>query len=157
MSDDLDDLKSALNAATPAPDPAKKAEHLALAQKNFADLQGSRDGARLTSDGPKRGWFTGVVKMFSTMSTKGALTATTALAAVGLIMIAPQWLQTSDISLPKLSPPVTQEQIKKDLLLRMELEETADEGLSREADSVAMAPAPEPAASLSSESVVGGT
>ena len=89
MNDDLDDLRTAMQKATPAPDPAEKAAHLALAQKNFADLQGSREDARLTSDRPKRGLFTGVMKMFATMSTKGALGATTALAAVGLIVFLP--------------------------------------------------------------------
>jgi Ca-activated chloride channel homolog len=113
MNDDLDDLKSALNGATPAPDPDIKAAHLALAQKNFAALQGSRDDTRQTSVAPKRGLFTGVAKMFSTMSTKGALTATTALAAVGLIVILPDWSQAPIPSLPK--PAVVQDAAEPDL------------------------------------------
>jgi len=133
MSDDLDDLKLALDAATPAPDPEKKAAHLALAQKNFANLQGSRDEARLTSDRPKTGLFRGVAKMISTMSTKGALTATTALAAVGLILIAPQWLQTPDVSLPRAPQPVLQDELKSDTDARREVAEA-------EADDVASAP-----------------
>jgi len=124
MNDDLEDLKSALNAATPTPDPAKKTAHLALAHKNFAAFQESRAEPRLTSDRPRRGLFTGVAKMFTTMTTKGALAATTALAAVGLIMIAPQWLQAPDISLPKAPLPVMQEEAKSDARLRREVAET---------------------------------
>ncbi len=91
MSDDLDDLKAAMNAATPAPDAGKKAEHLALARKNFADLQESRDGVRQTSDRPEKGLFRGVAKMFSMMSRRGALTASTALVALGLVAVVPNW------------------------------------------------------------------
>ena len=130
MNDDLEDLKSALNAATPTPDPAKKTAHLALAQKNFAAFQESRTEPRLTSDRPRRGLFTGVAKMLTTMTTKGALTATTALAAVGLIMIAPQWLQAPDISLPKAPLPVMQDEAKSDARLRREVAETEADDMS---------------------------
>ena len=34
MTDDLDDLKNLMNAATPRPDPARRAENLALAKEN---------------------------------------------------------------------------------------------------------------------------
>ncbi len=131
MSDDLDDLKMAMDAATPDPDPDKKAAHLALAQKNFANLQGSRDEARLTSDRPKTGLFTGVAKMMSTMSTKGALTATTALAAVGLILIAPQWLQTPDVGLPRSPQPLTHEESRRDTRPLSEIAEVEDDVWSR--------------------------
>jgi len=140
MSDDLDDLKSALNAATPTPDPAKKAANLALAQKNFTALQGSRNGARPTVDAPKRGWFTGVANMFSTMSTKGVLTATTALAAVGLIVIMPDWSQTVDLGLPKAPLPVVQKEIKSDARLRSEVAEAdTDEMMAAESGSLSRA------------------
>ena len=89
MTDDLDDLKAAMRAATPEPDTDKKAAHLALAQKNFAALQESRDGARQTSDRPKTGLFRGVANMFSIMSTRGALTASTALVTLGLVAVVP--------------------------------------------------------------------
>ncbi|GHF34494.1 vWA domain-containing protein [Seohaeicola zhoushanensis] len=89
MSDDLDDLKAAMKAATPAPDAAKKAAHLALAQKNFADLQGSRDEARLTSDRPGWGIWTGARQMLNFMTTRGGLTATTALVAIGFVTLTP--------------------------------------------------------------------
>ncbi len=35
MTEDLDDLRQAMKAATPAPDAAKKAAHLAVARKKF--------------------------------------------------------------------------------------------------------------------------
>ncbi|MDF3414733.1 VWA domain-containing protein [Sulfitobacter sp. M57] len=89
MSDDLDDLKSLMNAATPHPDAARKSENLALAQKNFADLQGSRDGVRLTSDRPKTGIISGVRNMLSTLTSRAGLTASTAIVAVGLVMLSP--------------------------------------------------------------------
>ena len=38
MSDDLNDLKQALQATTPTPEAARKAEHLMLAEKNFERL-----------------------------------------------------------------------------------------------------------------------
>ena len=82
MTDDLDDLKSALNAATPAPDAARKAENLALAQKNYADLQGSRDGARPTSDRPVPGLWRGVLTMVNALTSRGGLVATTALVVI---------------------------------------------------------------------------
>ncbi|SHI47099.1 Ca-activated chloride channel family protein [Shimia gijangensis] len=91
MSDDfdLDDLKAAMTAATPAPDGSRKAENLALAQKNFDQRQGSTDETRLTSDAPKRGLFRGVIEMLQTFPAKAALTATTAMVAVGMIVYLP--------------------------------------------------------------------
>ena len=142
MSDDLDILKSAMDTATPAPDPDKKAAHLALAQKNFADLQGSRDGLRPTSEAPKRGWFTGVAKMFSkftVFSTKGALSATTALAAVGLIVFIPQWSQTPGVGqntgLPDELVPVLNDVVSNTPKLRQEFGE-AGETFAAESDAV---------------------
>ncbi|MFC4669027.1 von Willebrand factor type A domain-containing protein [Seohaeicola nanhaiensis] len=89
MSDDLDDLKAAMKAATPAPDAARKAAHLALAQKNFADLQGSREEARPKSDRPGWGLWTGARQMLNFMTTRGGLTATTALVAIGFVSLTP--------------------------------------------------------------------
>ncbi|MFK7836734.1 MAG: von Willebrand factor type A domain-containing protein [Sulfitobacter sp.] len=89
MTDDLDDLKNLMNAATPRPDAARKAENIALAQKNFADLQGSRDETRLTSDRPKAGFISGVKKMLNTLTSRAGLTATTALVALGFVMLTP--------------------------------------------------------------------
>ena len=89
MSDDLDDLKSLMNSATPRPDATRRAENIALAQKNFADLQGSRDGTRLTSDRPKTGLISGVKNMLTTLTSRAGLTASTAIVAVGLIVLSP--------------------------------------------------------------------
>ncbi|MGJ8556374.1 MAG: vWA domain-containing protein [Sulfitobacter geojensis] len=89
MSDDLDELKSLLYAATPGPDSKTKADNIALAQKNFADLQGSRDAARLTSDRPKKGLISGVRNMLTTLTSRAGLTASTAIVAVGLVMLSP--------------------------------------------------------------------
>ncbi|MHA6264752.1 vWA domain-containing protein [Arenibacterium sp. CAU 1754] len=89
MSDHLNDLKAAMKSTTPAPDGAKKAAHLALAQKNFEQLQGSRDGARPKSDRPAGGLWTGVRHMFNVMTSRGALVASTAIVAVGFIFLTP--------------------------------------------------------------------
>lgn len=89
MTDDLDKLKAALEAATPAPDAGRKAADLALAQKNFADLQGSRAAPRPKSDGPDRGFWTGAKKMIGTMTSRSGLVVTTAMVAVGLAVLTP--------------------------------------------------------------------
>ena len=86
---DLDDLKAAFAAATPRVDPAIRAAHLALAQENFDRLQGLRTPARLTLERPRRGVIQGVIDMLNTMTTKGGLTITTALVAVGFLTLSP--------------------------------------------------------------------
>ena len=121
--DDLDDLKSAMDAATPAPDADKRAENIALAQKNFAALQGSADGQRLTTDGSKTGLIAGVRNMFNGLTTRGALTATTALAAFGLILVVPQLVLDPTGPLPFDAPRI----------------------LEREADDIDLAAVSEPA------------
>lgn len=89
MTDDLDTLKAAMQAATPAPDAAQKAADLALARKNFAALQGSQSGARPTVNRPTTGLWTGAKTMLMKLTTPAGLTATTALVAVGLVMMVP--------------------------------------------------------------------
>ncbi|WP_371225020.1 vWA domain-containing protein [Roseovarius sp. 2305UL8-3] len=112
MTDELDDLKAAMKAATPAPDAAKKAADIALARKNFADLQESRDGTRLTSEHPKTGWSRGVRQMLNALNPRAALTATTAIVAVGMLAVIPNWQQGPEgydfSSTPK--PMVVQEE-----------------------------------------------
>ena len=88
MTDDLDDLKRALDAATPAPDADKRDAAIALAKKNFDDLQETGASARPTSDRPGWGLFRGVKNMFAN-TTRGMLTATTTLAALGLLAVIP--------------------------------------------------------------------
>ncbi|PYG29482.1 vWA domain-containing protein [Pelagimonas varians] len=90
---EFDDLKRALDAAAPAPDAARKQDNFALAMENFDDLQFSRqgnaNGARPTSEHPKTGLLRGVRNMIAHFSTKGLLTASTALAAFGLVVFLP--------------------------------------------------------------------
>lgn len=89
MSDDLNDLKNMMNAATPRADAARRAENIALAQKNFETLQGSRDDARPTSNRPLQGLWTGAKNMLNTLTSRAGLTACTALVAVGLVGFTP--------------------------------------------------------------------
>ena len=89
MTDDLNDLKSMMDAATPRPDPVRRAENLALAQENFEKNQGSRAAPRPTPvTGPSALW-TGVKTLLDTLTTKGGLTATTALVASGFLFLTP--------------------------------------------------------------------
>ncbi|KPU84285.1 von Willebrand factor A [Marinosulfonomonas sp. PRT-SC04] len=88
MSDDLQHLKNALRAATPAP--SKKVTDLALAMKNFDDLQTSRQGspdeARHNPDRPTlmSRLTSGALDMFHNLTTRSALAATTSITAVGI-------------------------------------------------------------------------
>ena len=156
MTDDLDDLKAAMNAATPRPDPAVKAAHLALAEKNFADLQGSRDGARLNSDRPRGGLWSGVRKMFATMTTRGGLVATTAIVAVAFVVLSPagrDLLSPRDLTRPAV---VEEREADEAMGLQDTLQETAEQMAepALEAPAVAMpSPAPQaPAAELATRS-----
>ncbi|WP_108815476.1 vWA domain-containing protein [Loktanella sp. Alg231-35] len=90
MTDDLDDLKSMMADATPRPDAARRAENLALAQRNFDALQGSQGDARPTAGTGPKGLWTGVKTMMNAMTSKGGLTATTALVACGFLILTPQ-------------------------------------------------------------------
>jgi Ca-activated chloride channel family protein len=87
---ELDEIKSALRAATPAPDPATRAAHLRLAQENFDALQGSRNAPRPTSATSSLGRWIGVKTMLNNLTTKGGLTVTTALVACGFLFLTPQ-------------------------------------------------------------------
>ncbi|PUB10838.1 vWA domain-containing protein [Yoonia sediminilitoris] len=89
MNDDLDDLRAMMDSATPRPDAARRAENLALAQKNFDDLQGSRTAPRPTSATKAQGLWTGVKNMLDTFTSKAALTTTTALVACGFLILTP--------------------------------------------------------------------
>ena len=100
---DLDTLKSAMAAATPAPDAARRAENLARAQENFIAAQGLPVETRQTSIRPeKRGILHGVFEMIMTRTMAG-LTATTAIVAVGLLYFTPlgQDLTRDRIPLPE--------------------------------------------------------
>lgn len=94
MSDefDLDKLTSAMKAATPTPDAAKRDASIALAEANFEKLHAARQGS--ASDvrpnpetAHKTGLISGVREMFSRLTTKGVLAATTSVATLGVAMI----------------------------------------------------------------------
>lgn len=90
---DLDDLKRAMADATPAPDAMRKADAMARSQEIFANAQGSLLAARQSSETPtNRGFFKGAFDMLISKTT-GALTATTALVAVGFLFLSPQGQQ----------------------------------------------------------------
>jgi Ca-activated chloride channel family protein len=90
MSDDLDDLKRAFDAALPRADPDKRAEAIALAMKNFDRVQESDALARQTSEPTREGGvFRGARQMLANISNRGFLTATTAIAAVAMVALIP--------------------------------------------------------------------
>lgn len=90
MADEFDDLKRALDAATPVPDPARKAAVLAQAQETFTAFQGSQTEARHTEQlGLGARLLNGVRKMFDAMTTRGGLVTSTALVALGVIILNP--------------------------------------------------------------------
>ncbi len=87
--DDLDDLKATLDTATPAPDAARRAENIALAEKNFAARQETAKPMRSTSDSQTQARFRGVLSMIKALTPRQALTATTAIVAVGIVAYLP--------------------------------------------------------------------
>ncbi|SMX33519.1 vWA domain-containing protein [Maliponia aquimaris] len=112
MSDDLDDLKRAFDAGLPKADAGRRAEAIALAMKNFDDLQ---DAGQETARQPRQtseptregGVFRGLKMMFANLSHRGFLTATTALAAVAMVALIPV---LNDSKPPQVSPlPVAEE------------------------------------------------
>ena len=91
MTDPLDELKRAMDRATPTPDPARRAANLARAEETFERAQGLAAAPRPTHDRPT-GWAglkTGVGRMFAALAARPALAATTGLAALGLIVLVP--------------------------------------------------------------------
>ncbi len=99
--DDLQDLKAAMRAASPAPDAARKARNLALAEKNYAELQGSRVGARPNSERPVSGLWRGIRSMLNVVSSRGGLIGTTALIAVTFVAFGP----ISELAMPPAPSP----------------------------------------------------
>ena len=171
MSDDLDDLKAAMRAATPAPDAARKAEDIALAQKNFATLQESREAVRQNSERPRAGLIRGVMNMIMRMNTRGVLTATTALVALGLVAVVPDWQNAPRLPGPQ---PVVLEsddvladrsdertrQVVEEQFATEAAPEIAAEPAPTEALEAESAPAPQevqPSATLKREQVLGLT
>lgn len=141
MTDPLDDLKSAFDRATPAPDPARKADILARAQENFDRAQGSAADPRPTPDRPRlaAGFRNGVGHMLSTLSSRGALAAGTAIVAVGVVMLLPV-LQQSGPPMP--FPAVMDEAAPPPPLVTVE-ERAEDDTLAPMAE-IAASPEPVP-------------
>ena len=91
MTDDLHDLRRALQAA-PGPDDAAKARATALAMENFDRLQGSADAARSSQDRPEGAApLTGVRRMLNILTARPILAMTTSAAAlvIGVAVILP--------------------------------------------------------------------
>ena len=88
MTDDLEHLRRAMDAATPPVDPDRRAANLQLGKNNFDAIQGSAQAARLTSESRPIGarLIAGVFTMLNTMTSRGGLVASTAIVAVGLIL-----------------------------------------------------------------------
>jgi Ca-activated chloride channel homolog len=96
MTDELDQLRAAMKAATPAPDAGVKEVTLRLALENFDRAQGSFGDARQTEDRPvKAGLFSGVFQMISRFSTRQMLAGTASAAAVvvGIVAVGPMLLR----------------------------------------------------------------
>ncbi len=89
MTDELDALRSALKAATPAADPALRETTLRLALHNFDRSQGAAAPARPTESPPQRaGLFRGVFQMFERMTSRQMLAGTASVAAVCIGVVA---------------------------------------------------------------------
>lgn len=86
MSDDLDDL-SRLMRKSPASDAVQKAEALRLAMENFDRLhQGTAPDARPNRTGRGSLWI-GVTRMIERITSRGMMTATASVAALGLGLV----------------------------------------------------------------------
>ncbi len=108
MNDDLDDLKSQLADAIPAPDAKRRAANIALATKNFADLQGSRNQPRPMFR--KQIW-TRTKTMLNTLTSRGGLTATTAIVACGFMFVTPQGQQLLRGTQPAIDLPTANHEL----------------------------------------------
>lgn len=119
MTDEFDRLAKGLRAAPP-PDQAARAEALRLAMENFDRLQGTPAPARPTSEG-RKGLWSGVLNMLDFLTSRGALAATTSVAALalGVVIVTPTLrdaprpglsdLQTTDAPLTRPEPRVQRE------------------------------------------------
>ncbi len=113
MTDEFEDLKAAMQVATPELDAARKAATLRAAEEEFAWVsQGLAHEARPRSDrGVLARVGSGVTKMMDVLTSKGGLAATTALVAVGFAMVTPvgrdlldgPWNVGSDARVPRIS------------------------------------------------------
>ncbi|MEO1239282.1 MAG: von Willebrand factor type A domain-containing protein, partial [Pseudomonadota bacterium] len=131
MTDEIDKLRAAMEAATPKP--ARKADTLARAMESFDAHQEMGDPARPMSDRRPTGrLWQGVKNMFGVMTTRGGIATTTALVAVGLVAVLP--VDFASLTGANLEHPilVETEASVAEPMLDMELAET---------DSLAVSPA----------------
>ena len=90
MTDEIARLKADMARATPAPDPARRAANLRLAQENFDALQGSDETPRPTLRRPLMArLLDGVTTMIDRISPRGAALTTTAMVALGVVVALP--------------------------------------------------------------------
>ncbi len=86
MTDDLNHLKSLMDDATPQPDPTQRAADIRLAQNNFAALQKMHATADVKAS---NGLWTRMKSLLQGAPSKGIATASVAVIAGGLLMVAP--------------------------------------------------------------------
>ncbi len=103
MTNDFKDLRAALRA-TPAADPAAKAEASALAMKNFDALQGSPVAPRPTAEPARRGFLTGARTMLKSLTSRPILAATTSVAALACSLVLVLPLAQKPLTAPTLDP-----------------------------------------------------
>ena len=111
MTDELDALKAALKAATPAPLAESRTEALRLAMENFNRIQGSAGPARLPEDRPAEGaGFKGVWKMLKSLSHRPVLAGATSVAALFAValIVTPLIQQGARLTLPSATPVAAQ-------------------------------------------------
>lgn len=134
MTDEIDDLKSALKAAPPAPDPGAKAAALARAMESFDAHQETAKAPRPMSDRPARaGFLTGVREMLNRLTTRPALAATASVAAicVGFLSLNSDLLRPHPLPAPPAAPaeaPQPTAVLPQDEL--RETEETAEQAVT---------------------------
>ncbi|MBV2359582.1 VWA domain-containing protein [Thalassococcus sp. CAU 1522] len=139
MTDEFDDLKRALDAAAPKPDATRKAETLARAMENFDKAQGMARQARPTSDRPGWGLVRGVGQMFAQIGSRGALVATTAVAALAMVALVPA-LRNAGPEMPGLAVTEAEAPVRESVVV----EDLAYDGLA----DTSLSPAPAPTATL---------
>ena len=108
MTDELERLGMALRQATPEPDADARDSALALAQKNFAALQGSPDGERQRGiETEQGGILQGVIHLMTRLTSLPVLATASSVAAVGLavFIVLPEAYRPA--SLPQEGPVVT--------------------------------------------------
>jgi Ca-activated chloride channel family protein len=136
MQDDDDDfarLAKGLRTAPPAPDAAAKAAALARAMENFDRLQETATAVRPNPDRPKgAGFWTGISTMLSTLTSRGALTATASVAALALGIVVTGHVARTP-SGPALNLPGTQAPV---------LPATGADTRARQPEAATAAPAP---------------